>query len=115
MLNNRMPATDANDNDRMMVLLAYILSPLMPIVILLVESMKTRPYQKYHAVQALGLGIVVWVATIIFSIVTLGFGSCCAPLVWILFIYYGIVAYQGTGTYFEVPMLTKFMKQQKWL
>src|SRR5512144_3177931 len=115
MLTNRVPATDANDNERLMALLAYVLSPVMSIVILLVESMKSRPYQRFHAIQSLGLGIAIWLVVIILSVVTCGFGGLCAPLAWILFIYYGIVAYQGTGTYFDVPWLTQFMRQQKWL
>jgi uncharacterized membrane protein len=113
MLTNRVAATDANDNDRLMALLAYVLSPIVPIIILLVESMKSRPYQKYHAMQALGAGIVMFVISLIlgFTVVC----ACAAPLLWIPLIYYGIIAYQGQGSYFDIPALSNFMRQQGWL
>lgn len=113
MVANKVPASDANDNDRLMALLAYVLSPLVPIIILLVDSMKSRPYQKYHAVQALGVGVVMFVLSIILSVTVVL--ACCAPLLWIPLIYWGIVAYQGTGSYFEIPYLTKFMIGQGWM
>lgn len=113
MIANRVPATDANDNDRLMALLAYVLSPVVPIIILLVESMKSRPYQRYHAVQALGMGIVMFVISIILSVTVVL--ACCAPLLWIPLIYWGIVAYQGTGSYFEIPFVSQFMVGQGWL
>jgi uncharacterized membrane protein len=125
MLTNRMPATDANENDRLMAALAYFFTPIVPIIILLVDTMKVRPYQKYHAIQALGFFVGAWVIgevaiTIIFticSIVTLGVGAIC---LWVLYflpiipaIYYTIIAYQGA--YFDMPWLSNFMRQQGWL
>src|SRR5919197_6789107 len=65
MIANRMPATDVNDNDRLMAALAYFLTPIVPIIIFLVESMKSRPYQRYHAMQALGLGVIVIILSLI--------------------------------------------------
>ena len=113
MLSNRMAASDINDNDKLMVALAYVFTPLVPIIILLVDSMKIRPFQKYHAVQSLGLGVVVYVLATIISAVTFGFGCLC---IWVFFIpqlYYAYVGYQGN--YFEIPMLTNFMVQQGWM
>src|SRR5712692_163397 len=101
MLTNRMPATDVTDNDRLMAALAYVFSPLVPIIILLVESMKSRPYQYYHAIQALGVGVVAFVISIILGVTVVL--ACCAPLLWIPLIYYGIIAYQGA--YFDIPVV----------
>ena len=113
MLSNRMAATDINDNDKLMAALAYILSPLVPIIILVVDSMKVRPYQRYHAVQALIAGVVLAVAITILSTVTLGFGCLCLWILWIPMLYYTYVAYQGS--YFDIPFITNFAVQQGWL
>ena len=113
MLTNRMPASDINDNDKLMAALAYLLTPLVPIIILIVESMKARPYQRYHAVQSLGVGVVLYIVIIILSTVTLGFGCFCVPFLYIPVLYYTYVGYQGS--YFEIPGLSNFMVQQGWL
>ena len=114
---------EMNDNDKLMALLAYLLSPLVPAIILFSES-KNRPYQKYHAVQALGLVVAEFVAAIVLCIVsticatfTLGLGGLLYCLIFVVYIpqiYYGIVAYSQPN-YFEIPVLTNFMVQQKWL
>src|SRR5947208_8869738 len=111
MLSNRMAASDINDNDKLMAALAYLLSPLVPIIILVVDSMKVRPYQKYHALQALPLGILVIVLSIVLGWTVI---LCCVPLLlYIPIIYYTYIAYQGS--YFEIPFITNFMVQQGWL
>jgi len=113
MLTNRMPATDANDNDRLMAALAYLFTPIVPLIILLVESMKSRPYQKFHAMQSLGFGIIIYVVIFVIGAITCGVGSCLGLLLIIPALYYTYVAYQGA--YFEIPWLSKFMMQQGWL
>lgn len=119
------PTTDLTDNDKLMAALAYIISPIVPAIILLSETMKVRPYQKYHAVQSLGLfgaslGYTIIACVLFFacSIVTAGLLSIC---LWVLFlvpiipfVYYAIMAYTS-GQYIEIPVLTKFMMQQGWL
>ncbi|MBI2845190.1 MAG: DUF4870 domain-containing protein [Chloroflexi bacterium] len=112
-----------SDNDRTMSLLAYIIGIIVPLLILLSESSKNRPFQRYHAINSLG----VWAAALAYWIPF----WCCIfllgylfPLLgclflflgflpWIPFIYYGLQAYQGK--HFEIPVVTKFMKSQGWL
>lgn len=119
---------DVTDNDKLMAALAYISQAIVPIIVPLImlvsEELKTRAYQKYHAVQSLGffVAVVIYevIAAVVFvvcSIVTLGFGAFC---LWIIFlvpfipaVYYAYLAYQGN--YFDIPVLTNFMVQQKWL
>ena len=63
MLSNRRIATDVVENDKLMAALAYFLTPIVPAIILLVDTMKVRPFQRYHAIQALGffvVGYVIW-------------------------------------------------------
>jgi uncharacterized membrane protein len=118
------PAADLNDTDKLMAALSYFLTPIVPAIVLLVDTMKVRPYQKYHAVQALGLFgvevifyILICVCTTVLSVVTLGIGACLSLLFFLPIIpniYYAIIAYTR-GTYFEIPVVTKFMIQQHWL
>ena len=118
------PAGDITENDRLMALLAYIFGVIVPIIILVSEGMKNRPFQRYHAIQSLGL----WVATLIYSVVacivyflltTITFGILGLCL-WIIFllplvpvILYGIKAYQGEWV--VIPVVTDFVKGQGWL
>ncbi len=107
-----------------MALLAYIIGVIVPIIILVSEENKNRPFQRYHAIQSLGL----WVASLIYSVlacivyfllstITLGLLGFC---LWIMFllplvpvILYGIKAYQGEWV--VIPVVTDFLKKQGWL
>ncbi len=112
------------DGDRLMSLLAYIIGFVVPLIILLTEG-KNRPFQRYHAVQALDVAwFAIFVLLNIFisivSAVTFGLGlvlACLVPLAIlvaaVLFIYYAVLAYQGK--YFDVPVLTAFCRQRGWL
>ena len=102
---------DINDNDKLMAALAWII-PLLAIIMLLVEDMRNRPFQKYHAVNSLAFSIVFFVIISILSVVTFGFGSCLFIL-WFVVIYWAIKAYQGEWV--EVPALTNFLKGQGWI
>ncbi len=119
-----MTGNDINDNDKLMALLAYIISVLVPIVILISESMKVRQYQKYHAINSLGLSVaqavilIVWCICIsIATAVTAGLAGCLSPLILVIYIpniYYAYLAY-AKPSYFEIPVVTQFMRQQGWL
>ena len=117
-------ASDVNDNDKLMAALSYFFTPIVPIIVLLVESMKVRAYQKYHAINALGyyaaeliFFIVLCICVSILTAVTFGFGgllSCLFFVVLIPRIYYAYLAYSKPSN-FEIPVVTKFMQQQGWL
>ena len=118
------PAGDVTENDRLMALLAYIIGVIVPIIILVSEENKNRPFQRYHAIQSLGL----WVASLIYSVlacivyfvlstITLGILGVC---LWVIFllplvpvILYGIKAYQGEWV--VIPVVTDFIKGQGWV
>jgi uncharacterized membrane protein len=67
--------------------------------------------------------VAVWIVEIILGIlsaalaaVTFGIGgliSCIAPIIWLLLIWPAVLAYQGK--YFEVPVVTKFLRDQHWV
>jgi uncharacterized membrane protein len=111
-------SSEITDNDKMMGLLSYVITFIVPVIILLSESSKQRRFQRYHAIHALIMGVALWTVTIllgtIISIVTLGLGSCCVlPLPYIPMIYYGIQAYQGE--YADIPLVTDFARSQGWV
>jgi uncharacterized membrane protein len=118
------PAGDVNDNDRLMSLLAYILSVVVPIIILISEEMKNRPFQRYHAIQSLGLSVASLiygiVACLLYTLLTAISAGILGVCLWVIFlvplvpmILYGIKAYQGEWV--VIPVLTEFMKKQGWL
>jgi uncharacterized membrane protein len=114
------PPGEITDNDKLMAALSYPF-PILAIVILLVADMKNRPFQRYHAVQALGVNVALWVVMtvlwlILWAITSWLVSNVCSSTVgvlWLLTLYFAYEAYQGK--YFEVPYLTEFMRNQNWL
>jgi uncharacterized membrane protein len=102
---------ESTSDDRLWALLAYLFTPVIPIILLLLEDKKSRPYIKYHNMQALVLGVALAVINIVLSFVIIGF--CTTVLTLGLLIYFGIKAYQGEV--FEIPVITDFIKNQGWI
>jgi uncharacterized protein len=48
---------DVTDDDKLWALLSWIFAPIVPIIVLLLEDKKTRPFIKYNAIQALILSV----------------------------------------------------------
>ena len=122
------PAAEPDENDKLMAGACYLTQVLIPIIlpliVLLSEVSKKKPFQKYHAAQSLGFLVVVIIyeiaASVIYVLLTLVSAGCLGCILWLLFllpvvpaIYYAYLAYQGQ--YFEIPILTDFMVQQGWL
>jgi uncharacterized membrane protein len=118
-----MPGGELTDQDKLMAALSYPI-PIVALIILLVEDMKNRPFQKFHALQALAINIALWVIVFILSCVlgtvvgllTLGVGSLCGLvplLLWFVTLYWAYLAYQGQ--YFDIPVITDFIKGQGWV
>ena len=101
-------------DDKLWALLAYIFSPLIPIIILLLEDKKNRPYLKRHTMQALAVGVAFTVILIVLSFIPLI--QCVSPLVALamlaLMIYWGVQAYNGKTV--TIPVITDFVKNQGW-
>ncbi len=104
--------TDITDNDKLMAALSYPI-PVVAIIILVSETMKVRPFQKYHAVNALAANVVLWVIYIIISAVTLGFGACIAWIVLLPLLWWAYKAYQKEWV--VVPVITDFCKKRNWM
>lgn len=125
----------ADSDDRLIALLSYvtqlILPVIMPLIVLLSESSKKRPFQRYHAVQSLALVLVFW---LVFFAASIGIGIiqvvpilgwlvgafallCLMPMYFLggigLMLYYGYQSYRGRR--FAIPGLTSFLRDQNWL
>ncbi|NMC79564.1 MAG: DUF4870 domain-containing protein [Chloroflexi bacterium] len=101
---------ESTSDDRLWALLAYLFTPIVPVIILLLEDKKDRPFLRAHNVQALALGLILWVVNFILSFILVGL--CTSVLTIVLLIYYGVKAYKGEV--FEIPVITNFVKGQGW-
>ncbi len=106
---NPQPDMDITDDDKLWALLSWIFAPLVPIIVLLLEDKKARPFIKYHAVQSLIVGALI----VVLSTVTAGIGCLVLWIVWFYQIYLGIQAYGGNWV--TVPLVTDFSKGQGWI
>ncbi len=110
---NQQFSSDVTSDDKLWALLAYILTPLVPVIILLMQDKKSRPFLRAHNGQALVLGVAEWLINIILSIVSFGVLGCVVGIVFLIVnIYFGVKAYQGET--FEIPVITNFVRQQGW-
>jgi hypothetical protein len=115
-------SSEITSDDKLWAALGYPIF-IIALIMLFLEDKKKRPFIKFHAVQALALNVGVVIIEIILGIlssvlaaVTFGIGGvigCIAPLVWLLLIWPAILAYQGK--YFEIPVVTKFLRDQHWV
>ena len=104
------PGADITSDDKLWALLSYILTPIVPIIVLLMDDKKSRPYIKLHAVQALAWGVIYWAISALLAVVFVGI---CTSLIGVaLSIWWGIKAYQGQE--FKIPVITDFVKKQGW-
>ncbi len=112
-----------SSNDKLMAGLCYIITVILPLIVLLSEENKKHEFQRYHAILSLGLVGAAVVYEIIITVLSCVLGAivpflaCIFSILYIVpivpFLYYAYQAY--TGKYFEIPYLSPFMRQQKWL
>jgi uncharacterized protein len=102
--------TDVTSDDKLWALLTYIFTPIVPVILLLMEDKKNRPFIRAHNAQALAWGIILYVLTFILTFVVIG--PCVGLVGFVINIYWGIQAYQGK--YVTIPLITNFVKQQGW-
>jgi uncharacterized membrane protein len=110
-MNTPFTSPESTSDDRLWALLSYLLTPLIPIVILLMEDKKNRPFIKAHSMQALALGVVLVVINTIGAFIPIV--GCIFPIATlVLVIFYGVKAYRGE--YIEIPVISNFVKSQGW-
>jgi uncharacterized membrane protein len=103
---------ESTSDDRLWALLAYVFSPVIPIIILLLEDKKDRPFIRAHNVQALIWGLFnMIIGTVISGILFFCLGLPTLTI-WLIGVYWGYRAYQGELV--EIPIITDFVKNQGW-
>jgi uncharacterized membrane protein len=108
-MSNRPKVNTISSDDRLWAALTYIFSPLIPIILLVLDDYKNRSYIRYHSIQALVVGIVLSVLVPIIAILTAG----CGVILWLIMFYWAYKAYQGEWV--EIPIVTNFVKNQDWV
>ena len=103
-----MNEVESTSDDRLFAALAYVFSPIVPIIILFLEDKKDRPFIRAHNVQALVAGLVIAVLVSFLAVFTCGIST----LAWLVMFYWAYRAYQGE--YVDIPVITEFVKGQGW-
>jgi uncharacterized protein len=109
-MTNPVPPQDITSDDKLWSMLGYILTPLVPIIVLFMEDKKKRPFIKAHNMQALVLGVIEYVVSFVLSFVVVGCFVGVAALV--VNIIYGLKA--NKGEVFDIPVISNFIKNQGW-
>lgn len=102
--------TEATSDDKLWAALAYVFTPLIPIIILLLEDKKDRPFIRSHNMQALVWGVAFYVVVTITSPFLVGF--CIWPLGLLVQLYWAYKAYQGEAV--EIPVISNLVRNQGW-
>jgi len=102
--------SNITSDDKLWAALGYPIF-IIALIMLFVEGKKNRPFIKFHAVQALALNVVLWIVVIVLNFIPVV--RCISPILWLLLFWPAILAYQGK--YFEVPVVTKFLRGQHWI
>jgi uncharacterized membrane protein len=98
-----MSTPESTSDDRLWAALAYVFSPIVPIILLLWEEKKIRPFIKAHNMQALVMGIILVVVS------TFLFWTVCGPLLlWLVMLYWAYQAYQGKTV--NIPVVSGMLK-----
>ncbi len=105
---NMEPDMGVTSDDKLWAALAYVLTPLIPIIILLMEDKKNRPFIRAHNMQALVWGILVYIIGSVTSFLL------CIPwlVLFLVTLYWAYQAYQGKMV--EIPVITKLVQDQGW-
>jgi uncharacterized membrane protein len=102
--------TDITQDDKLWALLSYIFSPIVPLIVLLMEEKKARPFIKFHGVQALILGLVMDVLYLALGWIFVGL--CLGLALYVYMIVIGVKAYGGETL--KVPVVTDMIKKNNW-
>ena len=103
---------EATSDDRLWALLAYVLTPIVPIILLLMEDKKNRPFIKAHNMQALIWGIFNLVVGTVLSVVLIFCPGVPSLILWLIGCYWGYQAYQGKMV--NIPVISNLVRNQGW-
>jgi uncharacterized membrane protein len=101
---------EVTSDDRLWVVLCFLIAPLLPLITLFLDNKKDRPFIKYHTVPTIILGVVEGILIAILQFIPIV--GCIAPLIWIINVIYAIKANKGVNV--DIPVITKFAQGQGW-
>ena len=104
------PSPEISDDDRLWAMLSYILSPIVPIILLLLPEKRERPFLKAHLAQSLVFGVAVYLISALFGGIILGTIIRIAGFVFEIM--WGLAA--NRGEYVTIPVITDLCKKQGW-
>jgi uncharacterized membrane protein len=104
------PSPEISDDDRLWAMLSYILSPIVPIILLLIPEKRERPFLKAHVAQSLVFGVAVYLISALFGGIILGTIIRIAGFVFEIM--WGLAA--NRGEYVTIPVITDLCKKQGW-
>jgi uncharacterized protein len=107
---NQSMSGDVTSDDKLWSALAYVFTPIVPIIILVMADKKDRPFIKAHNMQALIWGVVLYIIVAVTSAFIIGL--CIWPIGLLIQLYWAYQAYQGKIV--TIPLLTDFIKNQGW-
>lgn len=103
---------EVTNDDKLWAFLAYIFTPIVPIIIMLMEDKKNRPFLRAHNAQALAWGVVNIVGGSILSALLFFCFGAPSLIIWAVGVFWGYKAYKGE--YVNIPVITDFCKKQGW-
>ena len=114
MTSQSMGAPESTSDDRLWAALAYVFTPVVPIILALWEEKKNRPFIKAHNMQALVWGVAVFVIFTVMTI-TVILAICSLPLALVVLIADLYWAYQAySGKMVTIPVVSNLVKSQGW-
>jgi uncharacterized membrane protein len=105
------PGMNITDDDKRWACASWLLPPFVPLVALLWEKKRARPFIRYNAVLAMMYVVVGYSLSLI--LVSILVGCLMGVGVFIYQIYLAILAYGGV--WITLPVLTDFARDQGWL
>ena len=107
-----MGGMEITSDDKLWAALAYVFTPIVPIIIMLMEDKKNRPFIRAHNAQALAWGVINLVVGSTLSAVLFVCLGAPSFILWAIGAYWGYKAYQGELV--NIPVITDFCKKQGW-
>ncbi len=105
-----MASNTVTSDDKLWAALSWVFTPLAPIIMLLLEDKKNRPFIRSNSVQALAWAVAMFVLGSILTVTVIG--ACLVPFLWIPQLYFAFKSYQGEEV--NIPVVTDFVKKQGW-
>jgi uncharacterized membrane protein len=105
------PIPEVTGDDRLWVVLCFLLTPIFPLITLFMDSKKDRPFIKYHTVPTLIFGVVEGIVVAVLSWIPVV--QCIVPFIWIINVIYALKANKGVKV--DIPVITQFAKDQNWM